>query len=249
MIYLYAFTDHPELPLPALKPLEQDALAGLELQSAAYQELAVIFSQTPDSTIPPNSANIWRHEAIVEALMADRTVLPVRFGTILEHTGSLQNLLASAYPTLLADLKRLAGRFEVSLQVRWIEPEIQGTAPAKRIEAKSGIDYMLARLEQERQEKVIREKAERSANAVHDLLSRLACEARCQAAPTPGLVLKAAYLIEREQFQTFRQAVDSLPETGPFGEELDFLCTGPWPPYSFTSPLNLSSTFQPAAPG
>ncbi len=249
MIYLYAFTDHPELSLPALKQLEQNELTGLEIQSASYQEMAVIFSETPVATIPPNSANIWRHEAVVEALMSDRTVLPIRFGAILEHTDNLQNMLASAYPTLLADLKRLAGRFEVSLQVRWKEPEIQRTAPAKSYEAISGIDYMLARLKQERLENAMREKAERLAAAVHALLSRLACEARCQVLPTPGLLLKAAYLIERERFQAFRQAVDSLSKTGQFNEELDFLCTGPWPPYSFTSPLNPSSVFQPAAPG
>jgi hypothetical protein len=45
-------------------------------------------------------------------------------------------------------------------------------------------------------------------------------------------MLSAAYLVDRERVDSFRARVEEL------GEEIDgaaVVCTGPWPPYSFTS--------------
>src|SRR5438552_1665664 len=47
---------------------------------------------------------------------------------------------------------------------------------------------------------------------------------------SPQLVLSAAYLLPRSEVDSLRTAVEKVGRTRP---ELTFICTGPWPPYSF----------------
>ncbi len=241
MIYLYAFCDHPELPLPCLPGQKRDNTDILYLQREVYQDLTAIYSYTPVSTLPPDSENIWRHETVIEALMVERTVLPARFGTILESEASLRAKLTSLYPDLLANIERLSGCIEVSLQVLWKPPEDKSSG-MKRNETRhtptgklqeSGIEYMQARLQEELQVHAVRQKAEILATALHATLQSLAKEDHYQVTPTPGLLFKAAYLIERDQLDVFQQEVQNLTATHKLSDEQKFLCTGPWPPYSF----------------
>ena len=49
---------------------------------------------------------------------------------------------------------------------------------------------------------------------------------------TPELLLSAAYLIPRTNLDAFRARVQRLDDQHP---ALTFVCTGPWPPYSFAT--------------
>jgi len=268
MIYLFAFTDHPELPLPSLHPPEcsphnqqelgcfapHSELSGQafdakqSLQIMVHQGLAAIYSHIPTSRLRPDYFNIWQHESVVEALMSDRTVLPARFGSILENESRLQALMDQLYPDLLANLNRLAGRVEVSLHVLWNPPAPEdGDPPASNVEKESlasaapqtGAEYMLDRLHQAQQQSAVRQKAKTLAAGIHASLKLLADESQVQVLPTHTLLLKAAYLVKRKQLDLFRKVVDHLSAENQSGAQggadpgLNFICTGPWPPYSF----------------
>ena len=47
---------------------------------------------------------------------------------------------------------------------------------------------------------------------------------------TPRLLLSGAYLVEPGELDAFRHRVGELEAEH---AELTFVCTGPWPPYSF----------------
>ena len=63
-------------------------------------------------------------------------------------------------------------------------------------------------------------------------LGRLTVEHTHQVLFTHRLLLTAAYLVKRQQMAAFNRQVEALSVTYP---ALRFLCTGPWPPYSFVS--------------
>ena len=46
------------------------------------------------------------------------------------------------------------------------------------------------------------------------------------------MLLTAAYLLPEGSVETFRRALRKLEWSHP---ELDLICTGPWPPYSFAA--------------
>ena len=103
--YLYAITDRPESPLPVIPPVDKESGNGLEdatTISLEYRAIAAVISPIGVSEAPATEANLWRHEAVVEALMTDRTVLPVRFGTILADETAVRSFLAAHYAGLVA---------------------------------------------------------------------------------------------------------------------------------------------------
>src|SRR5205823_521281 len=53
-------------------------------------------------------------------------------------------------------------------------------------------------------------------------------------AAAPRLLLSGAYLIPAADVERFRTRLAELEQTHP---ELTFVCTGPWPPYSFATAL------------
>jgi hypothetical protein len=68
--------------------------------------------------------------------------------------------------------------------------------------------------------------------AVHAPLSSLA-RASLRFAPRPSELLRAAYLVDRDEVERFVEQVARLQRSQP---TLRLLCTGPWPPYSFPRP-------------
>jgi hypothetical protein len=244
MIYLYAFTDQPQAALPDIPGLQDGDGHALPITSLAWNDVAAVFSQIGTTRLPAPETNVWRHEAVVEALMATRTVLPLRYNTLVKDVASLQTALAWHYDTLSADLQRLRGQVELSLRVAWETepPDPQEPASPPPPPPKGGRAYMLARLEVEKQEVARRQHATDLAAEINAGLSSLAAANQQQVLPGPGLLLKAAYLMPREQIEPFRQQVGALTQAHP---ELYFLCVGPWPPYSFVSPLK-TAPVQPA---
>jgi len=242
MIYLYAITDRCDLPVPAKPGLE-----GTSLFSLTYQDIAAVVSPLDTAKTPPTEDNLWRHEAVVEALMADRTVLPVRFGTMLADEAAVQAALAAHYADFVAGLERVRGRVELGLRVL-SSPEFlqlpqsspkfpsisqRNSEELRGTQGGSGRAYLLARLEEERQRQAWRQRAEALADELHVPLARLAVESTRQVLVTPRLLLTAAYLVEQGRVPTFRQEVEALSAAYP---ELRFLCTGPWPAYNFVTP-------------
>ena len=235
MIYVYAITAQPEVRWPALRGLEEAPVFGLR-----YHDLAAAVSRVSTEAVPTTADNAWCHEKVVEGMMASRTVLPVRFGTVFGGERAVQDALTEHYDDLVADLHRLHGRVELGVRVlddtgdepppplRADPPPGDGERPAYG----TGRAYLLARGEEERRQRSTREQAESLAAAVHAPLAHLSALSAHRVLATPHMLLTAAYLLDRGAVATFREEVEALGRDYP---HLQFLCTGPWPPYSFVT--------------
>jgi Gas vesicle synthesis protein GvpL/GvpF len=197
VIELYAITDDPSPPDPPLRAVRCDGLTAL-CAPAEEREM------TPEV--------LWRHEEVMEALMEERDLLPVRFGTLVKDERAAVRTLDERRDELAASLDRVRGAVELAVRALPREPADSMEPPPPE----TGRDYMLA--------KASRKEA---ARLLHEPLAFLARESVVQ----PSLeLLRAAYLVDREAVESFVGMVRRLQETH---EGLHVLCTGPWPPYSF----------------
>jgi hypothetical protein len=196
VIELYAITDDPTPPAPPLRAVRCDGLTALCAPAEPLEG-----EVTPDA--------LWRHEEVVEALMEERDLLPVRFGTLVSDEDAAARAIIERSEELAAGLDRVRGAVELAVRAHPRRPD---EPPA----AETGVDYMRA-------------KARRAETAalLHEPLAFLARDAVVQ--PGPEL-LRAAYLVDREAVDGFVALVRRLGEAHP---GLDLVCTGPWPPYSF----------------
>jgi Gas vesicle synthesis protein GvpL/GvpF len=158
----------------------------------------------------PTPDALWRHEEVVEGLMQGRDLLPVRFGTLVSDEEAAARALMNRRDELTASLERVRGAVELAVRAHAREPD---EAPV----AATGIDY-------------IRAKSRRMelARLLHEPLASIARDSRTR--PGPEL-LRAAYLVDRDDVDRFVALVRELEESH---AELDLVCTGPWPPYSFS---------------
>jgi hypothetical protein len=164
---------------------------------------------TTASTGEPDVDSLWRHEDLLERLMTQRPLLPVRYGTRVPDEAAAAAAVAGRGAALMAQLDHVRGAVELAVRVRAAdEPEAPATS--------SGADYLRARTTRSR-----------AADAVHAALGPLARDSRTRIGVEP---LRAAYLVDRDAVDRFVGRVRELQDARP---ELAILCTGPWPPYSF----------------
>jgi hypothetical protein len=200
VIRLYGICDRPELPVPP--PLEAVTAGGLQ----------AVFAREDGPAGTPTPDELWAHERVVERLMEDRAVLPMRFGSTVADEQALRTLLREDEPRFAEMLGRVSGHIELAVRAFEAEPA------AVAAEATTGRDYLLGKLRDDQR-----------SEALHEPLAALASASERR----PGReLLRGAYLVARESVPRFRAAVERLQEEHP---ELTVVCTGPWPPYSFVS--------------
>ena len=208
MIELYAIAEHPGPPLPALAPLRAVPAGGLAAICAPAEEREL----TADA--------LWRHEEVVEALMEDRDLLPVRFGTRLDDDAAAARSVAERRVELECALERVRGAVELSVRAVLTEPG-EPAAP----EDGSGADYLRAKRRAGAAQEAV-------ASAVHAPLAALARAHALRPPRPPAEALRAAYLVEAERVEGLRALVAELESHHrPVGATIAL--TGPWPPYNF----------------
>ena len=192
MIELLAITDGATPPEPPLRAVDCD---GVSVVCAPAREGE------------PDADALWDREALLERLMEDRDLLPMRFGTVVADERAAAEAIAPRSAALAAALERVRGAVELSVRAIAHRPE----APA------DGGEYLRERVA-----------AERVARALHEPLAALARDSAVLDGPE---ALRAAYLVDRGEVGAFVERFCALQREH---RELAIVCTGPWPPYSFT---------------
>jgi hypothetical protein len=176
------------------------------LRAVPCGELTALCAPATEREVTPEA--LWRHEEVVERLMERRDLLPVRFGTLVPDEPAAVDAVLERREELLAGLAHVRGAVELAVRA---EPR----DPPERDE--SGGDYLRA-------------KADRAAlaRAIHGPLEAVSRDAVVRAGPE---LLRAAYLVDRDAVDRFVARVRTLQQAN---AEIDVVCTGPWPPYSFS---------------
>jgi Gas vesicle synthesis protein GvpL/GvpF len=188
---------------------------GAPLRLIGERELAAVTSEL-DGPPEPTEGLLWEYEQVVEGLIA-AAILPARFGSVFADEAGVREMLSGQREAMLAGLRQLGGAVEFAVSVGWGEDE-----PAPADPAQSGTAYMLGRLERQRRAQAVASRL--------GPLDGVARSSRKRVLPRATLPVTSAYLVDRERSGEFTELVARL------GEELDdieLVCTGPWPPYTF----------------
>ena len=212
MIALYAITRHPTPPVTT----------GRGIRVVASGDLAVVCGPVITSDVTADA--LWQHERIVESLMDDRDVLPVRYGTCLPDDAAAAEAIDKNHASYAALLETVRGAAE--LAVRVFASADSPPAPLPSAGSMTGTDYLRARA------RAVDEESDASTR-VHEPLAAIARAATVAGANRAGELLRAAYLVDRNATESFSARVGDIQTSNP---QLRITCTGPWPPYSFARP-------------
>jgi hypothetical protein len=190
-------------------------LDGARLEAVTDGRLTAVFSEHPQSAHAPTAERLWRYERVIEALMNRHAIVPMRYGSSMADRREVASMLHERHDAFAAAVERVKGKVEVSVHADYRHPPPADPAP-------SGREYMLGQVERHRRAATLGEH-------LHGLTTLVqASRMRLLKAPSAGV--QAAYLVQAEHVSAFAERVSELSRTLP---EVDLVCTGPWPPYTF----------------
>jgi hypothetical protein len=226
--YVYAIVRR-DSPLPTARNGTGD------LTIVACRELGAVTRQMGDDRAPLTTEAMLHHEAVVEAVREQGPALPVRFGTMFSDASSVATAVEDRYEALAADLDRLGDKVELGLTALWAAPPSSeesafGSADDTPITQAAGARYLRATVARCRSDEAMRERARVVAQELDDVLGGRALDRRVSLLPTPGIAVRAAYLLDPAGVDAFRAVFEAMRRDRC---DVRLLLTGPWPPYSF----------------
>lgn len=183
------------------------------------------------------------HSDALEAVLAGATVLPMRFGVVMDDDAAVREQLLDAHrELLLAQLQRLSGRVELTLRATYEEtpllreilaeePHIRNMHAATR--GAGGGSYLDRMRLGEMIAGAVEVRRSRDAQEIMALLTPLAEDYQLAPPRHERMALNASFLIPREAVARFDAAVDDVGRRQ--RDRMRLRYTGPLPPHSFVS--------------
>jgi hypothetical protein len=217
---------------------------GDVVHTTHFISLAAVISDSPVIEYERTRRNMMAHTLVLEEVMQEFTILPVRFGTVAPSADALQEqVLKRRYDELNGLLAEMEGRVELGLKAFWYEDSIfqeivEENPPIRRLR-----DSLMGRTPEESYYDRIRlgemientmwKKRDEDAENILTPLRPLVHRTRANKVITDRMVLNGAFLVDGARQPEFDETVEELDEE--MGNRLIFKYVGPVPPYNFVN--------------
>jgi hypothetical protein len=233
-LYLYGIIDSSDQINESICGLE-----GAGVYNISFCDIGAVVNEISQPIQRVTEGTVLEHEAVVEKLMADFTILPVRFQTIIDGRDNLLSMMQSYYKDFKDNLERLQNKFEFGIKVIWPSDKIKRNIIKVLVKSKQSVPvsgdspnsrFMKEKFEKYKLNKEFEAKADRFIKVMDIFFGRFAAEKKLEKLKTRDLLLDAVYLVEKAKESDFREAFEHIKSAHP---GLKYLFSGPWPPYNF----------------
>ena len=217
---------------------------GDEVTTIPYGELSAVVSSIPMSRYVVSRETMTAHERVLEEVMKDCAVLPVRFYTVAPSVDEIRSLLRRRHAEFKNLLRYLDNRVELGLKALWkdmtqvfqeiidendelkaLQEEIASISSGKaEAEGKALAAGVKSRLQ---------EKKDKEADGLLDPLKKISVDVRYNKTHGDDMICNAAFLVDRRWEKDFDIKVEEL--TKACDDRIRFIYVGPVPPYSFVN--------------
>jgi len=244
--YLYCL-----IKCPDERDFAVDAIggAGSRVYTVNYLDLAAVVSDSGTVTdYRINKENASRHEAVIETVLKEFTVLPVGFGCVTEGADQLrEKVLKRHFEEPEELLNQMDGKVEMALKAIWkdkgiiceqilkSDPRIQGRLNKIMAAGKMDLSQVIVSSTEvgSRLISTIEKIKERQTRILLETLEKRAVDKTLKKVYSPLMIFNAAFLVNRAREEEFDKAVGELDER--YGSDIKFIYTGPLAPYSFVN--------------
>jgi hypothetical protein len=214
------------------------------VSTIGFQDISAVISSSPVTQYVIDPENLTAHEKVIETVMKDYTVLPVRFCAIANNAEEVRTFLRRQYGEFKGLLRDLDNKVEMGLKGHWthmerIFEEIGQTDPGvKKIKnsitehgGEPGDDEKIALGKAVKA--ALDEKKERTTEKILRQFKRLTIESRPNDVVGDDMFLNAVFLVDRTREKQIDFLVEDLADE--YENDADFKLVGPAPPFNFVS--------------
>ncbi|WP_421708287.1 GvpL/GvpF family gas vesicle protein [Algihabitans sp.] len=216
--------------------------AGDKVYSLPFDGLSAVVSASPEAEYDGTRRNLTAHMRVLETVMADHTIVPIRFGSVAPTPDAVnETLLKPQRDTIRTVLSELEGRAEMGLKVFWMEGVLYAEVLAVRPDIAQLRDALMGRSPDESYyervkigellESAVTEKRSREAEELLNYIAPLAHRIKRLDALGEQMVLNVALLLDRSKIEALEETIAKLD--GVHAERLLFKLVGPTAPYNF----------------
>lgn len=219
------------------------SLSEKPVYTIPFGKLSAVIKDADIAILEGSAQELLSHNQILLQLMDSYTVIPMAFGMIASEERDIIDLLTHAYQSFEEAIRRLRGKVEFNLEVRWDEREFlkliasehsqiqdlrRGLASAGgslTLEEKIELGKMTSEALQRKKEEIIE-------SIYHALKKVSLSNGELPSTKDSSVLFHAAFLVIQQDGGEFEKTLNLLDEK--FNRHLRFSLTGPLPPYSFT---------------
>ena len=218
-----------------------------EVYTVRHKDLTCVVSNSPFRKYPVNRENCLAHQKVLEKLMEEYTVLPVRYGVIAENLDLVsEKLLKEYYEMLDEQLDGMKGKTELGLKVMWKEmPAVYQELVAENEELRKFRDAIRETATQDQRmelgkmvEVALQVKKESEQEMILTPLKKLASDSKDNFLMGEWMVINSVFLVDKSKMEEFDRKVNQLVEKHSCRSKFKYF--GPVPPYNFVNvPIHL----------
>ncbi len=210
-----------------------------------YKNISAIVSNSPIIIYEARRVNMITHEKVLEEIMKNYTVLPVRFSTISEHDddAGVKRILEHDYDKFNDLLTTMDGKKELGLKVLAHEAPIYESIVEKYDKIKSLREKLIHlpadKTHYQRMKigemvaEALKNETLNYKNIILDALKPLSEDNKLNDNYGEMMILNAAFLIKNIKEPDFDKVVNELDEK--YGHLMTFKYVGTLPPYNFVN--------------
>jgi hemerythrin superfamily protein len=224
---------------------------GDEVSTIGYGDISAVISNSPMTQYVVSRENLLAHEKVIEEVMKEFTVLPVRFCTIASNADEIRNLLDRRHREFRNLLKNMNHKIELGIRGLWknmgiifkeitkenkeikkLKEKIQNETGRKKIS--SAEMFLQAKMEIGKLvENVLKRKKEEEAGEIVGAFRKTAFDHKLNNTIGDEMLINAAFLVDRGREKEFDNIMDDLSEA--YKERIKFMYVGPLPPFNFVN--------------
>ena len=217
---------------------------GNTVSTICYQNISAVISDFITDKYEISKENLIAHQKVVEKVMDDHTILPVRAFTVAANAEEVRDFLRKRYLELTGLLKDMDNKIELSLIASWrdIASIFQEIANAN-MEIKQLKEEMATAPEQptlkqkialgRKVANALKIKKEGEGEEITHSLSKIALDVFQNDVHGDKMIFNTAFLIDRGWENEFDSKVDELDRK--YTDRIRFKYVGPGPPYNFVN--------------
>jgi len=184
------------------------------------------------------------HEKVIEAVMKDHALLPVRFYTVAPNAEEIRSLLRRRYLEFKKLLRELDNKVELGLKAFWrdmnaisqeivnesgqikvLRTKMTGCSAKEAGQDKGAVSEML--------KQALEHKKAKEKETLLQPLRQLSSDSCLNMTYGDDMLLNAAFLVDRVREKEFDGEVEELAAR--YNGRIEFKYVGPVPPYSFVN--------------
>ncbi len=236
--YVYGVVDR------AAKAPPGDGVAGAPPRVIDGDRVGALVSKVPDQPLTLGRDDALAHARVLADAMTHGTVLPMRFGVVMEDADDVRTRLLAAHEGELSEqLDLLAGKVELSVRATYEQEQLlrevlnedQSIAGLRdSLQGRPEDATYYARIELgERVSAAVERKREGDANRIIEALSLTSLAVQAAASQHERVVVHASFLVQGDRLGEFDEVLEALARA--HAGRIRFTCSDAMPPHSFVS--------------